>query len=783
MEQRDKTEIIFDLLIKGSDYLDNYFNLPKACEYFERARELAEEIYGKNSKICSIINLFDYIHEKSSDDYRAAVLKLADAGELLERFEKQDVTDEFTKWIYTEKESLLENVAMQTFQLFEALGADFSLDNLFHNLLLSKNDEESLINRAFADPLGLPHRFHYMIGRLNNNVSADPQMLYDLAQIQSDFKKINEMDAANASIEEVKNCVQKLISFADKNSRLYEKYGMAGEMSRFLDNAKKDISYNFARGMAILGETDYLDTFLRNIKVDDIDNIDEEIKIMLAKCWLNYNKGEKAEAEKILDDIMGILVHIIGQVLFLKNEKQKLRFLGDLSYITRRFADMCYKIRGAEAAYTAVSQTRNLSYDRSLIQLDTSAHRKKAFRWLELEQMEKEGADVSAEKESLMEYLQKASGELMVNITKVYQKLTDSQAILEFTVMTDISDTSYYYVFVVTSKDIQAVQLGECEELDVLLDNIVQYITDYSASRYSSMQIKELPAYYQLYQQAVSVIGEVIPRKIHSLYLAAAGNFIQIPFGMLPAFHWYDAFMEDEYSIIYINSGKEILQPVKTKNNSSALVIGNPDFEGTYPVLPFSEREVKAVADILNVSPITGKEAVADCLKNPAGIIHISTHSYEENEDLGQSGLVFAGGEKLSVQKISQMDLSETNLVVLSVCGVKEAKGVYSEIGPGIRRAFINANARHILINLWKTDDQAAELLMRYFYRQYIQKGMKPEESLRRARHFLRTSTAGELRNSLYFDKTADSVLASMKEDEIPYAHPYYWAGFIMIGI
>lgn len=213
------------------------------------------------------------------------------------------------------------------------------------------------------------------------------------------------------------------------------------------------------------------------------------------------------------------------------------------------------------------------------------------------------------------------------------------------------------------------------------------------------------------------------------------------------------------------------------------MVIGNPDFEGTYPVLPSSEREVKAVADILNVSPITGKEAVADCLKNPAGIIHISTHSYEENEDLGQSGLVFAGGEQLSVQKISQMDLSETNLVVLSVCGVKEAKGVYSEIGLGIRRAFINANARHILINLWKTDDQAAELLMRYFYRQYIQKGIKPEESLRRAKHFLRTSTAGELRNSLYFDKTADSVLISMKEDEIPYAHPYYWAGFIMIGI
>lgn len=783
MDPGDKTEMIFDLLIKGSDDVDKYHNLPKAYEHYETARELAEDIYGKNSKICSIINLFDYIKEKNSGDYRAAVLKLADAGELLEKFEEQDVTDEFTKWIYSEKEGLLENTMVQTFQMFQALDVEFSIEKMIYNLLLSKNDEETFINMAFADPLGLPHRFHYMTGRLRNHKFSDLELLYEAAQIQSDLEKLQEADVDNTSIEDVRSFVEKLIGFADKNSRLYEQYGMSEDMSRFLDDSKKNLSYDFARGLAAFGETDFLELFLGKIKIENIENIDEKVKIMLAKCWLNYMKGEKAEAEKILDDIMEIMAYITAQVLFMKNEQQKLEFLKDLSYITRRFAYMCYEIHGAEEAYTAVSQTRNLSYDRFMIQLDTSCHKKKAFRMLELQQMEKEGADVSVEKESLIEYLEEVSGGLMIDPAKVCQKLTDSQAVLEFTIMTDISDNDYYYVFVVTSRDIQAVQLGRCEELDALLDDIMQYITDYSASRYSSVQMKELPSYYQLYQQAVSVIGEVIPRRVHSLYLAAAGNFIQIPFGMLPSFHWYDAFMEDEYNIIYINSGKELLQPIKTRKNSSALVVGNPDFEGTYPVLPSSEREVKAIADILNADPFTGKAAVADCLKKNAGIIHISTHSYEENEDLGLSGLVFAGGEKLSVQKISQMDLSQTNLVVLSVCGVKEAKGVYSEIGPGIRRAFINAGVRHIIINLWKTDDQAAELLMKCFYRLYIQEGMKPEEALMRARHFLRTSTAEELRNSMYFDKSADSVLNVMKADEIPYAHPYYWAGFIMNGI
>ncbi len=784
MVQKKRIEFIFELLKDGCEYQEKYNNLYKACEYFDRAKKLIGEIYGADSKICRIVYLFDHIQEEYKGDYRASVLKIADAAEMLEKFEKRDIEDEFTEWIYESKEEMLEEAAIRTLKNFEYLGADFSIEKLFKNILLSRNNEEELINRTFCEPLGLPQRFHYLIGRFGQNTSVSPDALYDIAEIHDNMEKLMNANIDDLDVDGIKDYVNNLLDLITKNKNLYKKFGISDGMSRFLGNREKNIYYDVARGLAGLGEPEYLELFLNKIKEEDIGSTDEKIKIMLAECWLKNENGEKEEAEKILDEIIKIVLHTIMQVYFMKDEKQKIEFLNTLSYITKRFIDICYKVQGTEGAYLAVCQTRNLSYDHSAAQLDTDNHRKLAIRMMELEQEEKRGINNRNEKDFLMKQMQGISGGIQpVETIEICRRLTNRQAVLEFTIMTDIFDKDIYYVFVITAKGIQTVKLGDCQSLDILLDDVLDYIKDYSASRHSSTKIKELRAYYDIFQQVVTVIGEYIPQCINSLFIAAAGKFNRIPFGMLPGFRWYDGFLEDECRISYINGGKELLRDCNIVKNRTALVIGAPDFGGKYLALPSSEREVKAVAEILKTNPITGSQAEAKCLTKPAGIIHISTHSYEDQEGTGQSGLVFAGGEKLSVQKISQMNLSETNLVVLSACGVKEGEGVYSDIGSGIRRAFINAGARHIILNLWKTDDYAAEIFMKYFYDKYIVNGLELKEALREAKYFIRTSSAGVLRNSSYLDKNIDSIVKSMKENEIPYEHPYYWAGFIVVGV
>ena len=87
-----------------------------------------------------------------------------------------------------------------------------------------------------------------------------------------------------------------------------------------------------------------------------------------------------------------------------------------------------------------------------------------------------------------------------------------------------------------------------------------------------------------------------------------------------------------------------------------------------------------------------------------------------------------------------------------------------------------------MILNLWKTDDNAARMIMKCFYHYYITEHRNVEESLQKAIHYVRTSTVKTIRNEPYYSETMEDVFSGMEEDQIPYAHPYYWAGYIVMG-
>jgi len=100
-------------------------------------------------------------------------------------------------------------------------------------------------------------------------------------------------------------------------------------------------------------------------------------------------------------------------------------------------------------------------------------------------------------------------------------------------------------------------------------------------------------------------------------------------------------------------------------------------------------------------------------------------------------------------------------MVVLSACNtgvgeVKSGEGVY-----GIRRAFIQAGAKSLVMSLWKVRDKETKELMVALYRN-IQSGMNRCQALRQA------------------------ALAEMeivkKRYEMNVAHPFFWGGFVFLG-
>ena len=102
----------------------------------------------------------------------------------------------------------------------------------------------------------------------------------------------------------------------------------------------------------------------------------------------------------------------------------------------------------------------------------------------------------------------------------------------------------------------------------------------------------------------------------------------------------------------------------------------------------------------------------------------------------------------------------------------------------------LKEGTRSVLASLWAVSDESTRLLMQEFYRER-KEGVPKGEALRRAQVALLTGkTVGaekgsdEARFKLTGDKTpANTGAPAFKVDPgKPFAHPYYWAPFVLFG-
>jgi CHAT domain-containing protein len=168
-------------------------------------------------------------------------------------------------------------------------------------------------------------------------------------------------------------------------------------------------------------------------------------------------------------------------------------------------------------------------------------------------------------------------------------------------------------------------------------------------------------------------------------------------------------------------------------------------------------------------------------------VLHIATHGYffqdisiekDENRFLGmdrqqvfqdpmlRSGLLFTGANKtlkgettngenglLSASEASVLDLSETELVILSACETGKGELTNSEGVYGLRKAFADAGAKNVIMSLWKVDDKATQEFMTRFYEIWLNE----KTTIRDA-----------------FNKTQLEIM-------MKYPQPYYWGAFILV--
>lgn len=179
--------------------------------------------------------------------------------------------------------------------------------------------------------------------------------------------------------------------------------------------------------------------------------------------------------------------------------------------------------------------------------------------------------------------------------------------------------------------------------------------------------------------------------------------------------------------------------------------------------LPLSNEEVKGVADYLH----TGREATKAFFlqRSPQhSIIHLATHA-SIGSDSSTNWIHFYPSDstdinnKLFVHEIYNLDMHQTELVILSAC---ETAGGVTATGEGIlslSRAFVYAGADGIVSTLWKTEDRVTAFLMQRMHK-YLSERKSPEKSLQLAKK----------------DLINDRDLGSQ------YKTPNYWANFVYVG-
>ena len=109
----------------------------------------------------------------------------------------------------------------------------------------------------------------------------------------------------------------------------------------------------------------------------------------------------------------------------------------------------------------------------------------------------------------------------------------------------------------------------------------------------------------------------------------------------------------------------------------------------------------------------------------------------------------------LTAMEVLSLDLTGTQLVVLSACEtglgeIHEGEGVY-----GLRRSFQEAGVKNVINSFWEVSDAGTQLLMTKFYDKLLA-GMPAREAMREAR------------------------LEML--DDVQWSAPFYWSAFVMVG-
>ena len=373
-----------------------------------------------------------------------------------------------------------------------------------------------------------------------------------------------------------------------------------------------------------------------------------------------------------------------------------------------------------------------------------------------------------------------------LKLAQIQQLLDPNSVILEYALANEKS-----YLFMITKDNFSSYQIDGQEKIEKLIQQYQRAIKMKVSLKQVASPLRDI-----LLAPVLSQIGN------KRLIIVADGSLQTIPFSTINNINNEPLLQTNELINLPSASTLAILRDNKstTKKPSKTLAIfADPIFNPDDPRLTkvnktnnnkaneltraAAENSINFVRltntkteaeNISKLLPVNQEQLFIDFAANKVNIsnselanyriLHLATHGLFNTQDPSRSGLLLSRynqqGEpengQLLLEDIFNLNLSNSELVVLSACQTGIGQQIKGEGIVGISRGFMYAGSPRVVVSLWNVDDLATSILMSKFYQGLLQQGLTAAQSLRNAQ------------------------LEMLKDPN--YQAPYYWAPFILIG-
>ena len=360
-----------------------------------------------------------------------------------------------------------------------------------------------------------------------------------------------------------------------------------------------------------------------------------------------------------------------------------------------------------------------------------------------------------------------------------FSQETDTKPAVIWTVPTE---KELYLLLITPDKEpiIKTVRAANSNLLFKIIDILDETI-------YSSLSINStayLPPAKLLYKWLIKPLEpDLEAENIDTLMLCSGPGLRSFPFAML---HDGKQFLIEKYALVRLPAFNltDISYEKLDRDRLKILAMGISEFSNR-PSLPGVETEVSIITpQLIPGKTILNRDSTVENLQfyhqqGEYNLIHLATHA-EFNPGSPKNSFIEFADSKLSLDKVKQLNLDSppVDLLVLSACqtavGNKQAEF-------GFAGLFLQVGAKSTLASLWDINDLGTTILMLKFYQNLKSNSIKIK-ALQQAQVEMLTGKAylpkGQLRS-----QDAISLLQDIPENEfINLSHPFYWAGFTLIG-